>query len=216
MIGRLINADTADVLTINPTALTDKNLYAYCDNNPVVRRDSQGTAWETVLDVISLGASIADVAVNPANVWAWAGLVGDIVDVAIPFVGGVGEVVKCCGAVNKADDVIDAAKQLRKSVSNSVGTYEITYKSGKNHVGKGTFDRAIQSAQRYANGHKQNDFKGDEVLSITWKKANNDKEAFITEYLWQSRNRKTLSANKNALTYNQRWSPGRRYSGWWN
>lgn len=195
--------------------MTDKNLYAYCDNNPVVRRDSQGTAWETVFDVISLGASIADVAANPTNVWAWAGLAGDIADVAIPFVGGIGETIKCCGAVKKADDVIDAAKQIKKSVSNSVGTYEIMYKSGKNYVGKGSFDRAIQSAQRYAKGHKLNNYKGDEVLSITWKKANNAKEAFITEYLWQSKGRGTLSANKKAKTYNQYWSPGRRYSGWW-
>lgn len=41
------------------------------------------------------------------------------------------------------------------------------YKSGKNYVGKGTFNRAIQSAQRYTKPHKLNDNMGDEVLSIT-------------------------------------------------
>lgn len=31
-VGRFINADTSAVITATPTALTDKNLYAYCDN----------------------------------------------------------------------------------------------------------------------------------------------------------------------------------------
>lgn len=60
--------------------------------------------------MISLGASIADV--------------------AIPFVGGVGEAVKCYGVVHKANNVIDTAKQSKKVGSKSVGTYEIMYKSG--------------------------------------------------------------------------------------
>lgn len=30
----------------SPTALTDKNLYAYCDNNPVIRIDEYGDMWE--------------------------------------------------------------------------------------------------------------------------------------------------------------------------
>ena len=110
--------------------------------------------------------------------------------------------------------MIDAAKQVKRSVSNSVGTYEIVYKSGKNYVGKGSFDRAIQSAQRYTKPHKLNGNLGDEVLSIIWKKATNDGEAFITEYLWQSRKNKTLSVNGKSKTYNQRWSPGKGYIGW--
>ena len=39
---RFISADTSDVLSATPMALTDKNLYAYCDNNPVMRRDDGG------------------------------------------------------------------------------------------------------------------------------------------------------------------------------
>jgi len=94
-------------------ALTDKNLFAYCDNNPVVRKDSGGAFWETVFDVISLGASIVEVCVNPADPWAWAGLAGDAIDL-IPFVTGVGEVTRtvktAVNVVEKADDVYDAAK----------------------------------------------------------------------------------------------------------
>ena len=34
-------------------ALTDKNLFAYCDNNPIVRADGDGEFWDTVFDVKS-------------------------------------------------------------------------------------------------------------------------------------------------------------------
>lgn len=48
--GRFINADTADVLGASPDkANWDKNLFAYCDNNPVNRQDNGGEAWQDVL-----------------------------------------------------------------------------------------------------------------------------------------------------------------------
>lgn len=35
--------------TISPYKVhCDKNIYAYCDNNPVSRKDSGGTCWELV------------------------------------------------------------------------------------------------------------------------------------------------------------------------
>ena len=30
-------------------ALTDKNLYAYCDNNPIMRRDDSGAFWNYII-----------------------------------------------------------------------------------------------------------------------------------------------------------------------
>ena len=47
-IGRFISPDTTDVLTATPMGLTDKNLFAYCDNNPVVRADHGGEFWHVV------------------------------------------------------------------------------------------------------------------------------------------------------------------------
>ena len=154
-------------------------------------------------------------ALNPSDPWAWAGLVGDVVDVAIPFVGGIGEAVDAMklvkGAVKNSDNVVDAAKAVKKLVSESTGAYEIVYKSGKNYVGKGSFSRAITSAAEHAKPNKLNNMLGDEVVSITWKKAANQREAFISEYLMQVNGRGVLSANKAADTYNQIWSPGRKY-----
>ena len=113
--GRFISTDTTDVLTVSPMAVTDKNLYAYCDNNPIIRIDRGGQVWETVFDVISLGASIVDVCINPSDPWAWAGMVGDVVDL-IPFVAGVGEVTRAINTGRKvldaADDIHDAAKTI--------------------------------------------------------------------------------------------------------
>ncbi len=117
-IGRFISADTTDVLTVSTTALTDKNLYAYCDNNPVVRRDESGAIWEIVFDVVSLGASIMDVATNPKDPWAWAGLIGDAIDL-IPVVTGASEVIRGLKTVNKIDDISDVANRT-ENVSNFI------------------------------------------------------------------------------------------------
>ena len=44
--GRFINADDASLLTASPgVAQWDKNLYAYCDNNPITRMDTDGEFW---------------------------------------------------------------------------------------------------------------------------------------------------------------------------
>lgn len=47
-IGRFISTDTSDTLTATPMELTDKNLFSYCDNNPVVRADVGGEFWHIV------------------------------------------------------------------------------------------------------------------------------------------------------------------------
>ena len=47
--GRFLNADDFTILTATPSALTDKNLYAYCDNNPVMRIDDGGEFWNYVI-----------------------------------------------------------------------------------------------------------------------------------------------------------------------
>ena len=85
------------------------NLFAYCGNNPVNRMDSAGYFWDLVLDILSLGMSIVEVISNPKDPWAWAGLVGDVVDVIIPFVGGVGEITRGLKATANVTETIDDA-----------------------------------------------------------------------------------------------------------
>ena len=55
--GRFISPDYPDVITASPTALTDKNLFAYCDNNPVMRVDEDGEFW-IELGIMAVGGVI--------------------------------------------------------------------------------------------------------------------------------------------------------------
>ena len=56
-VKRFINADGAAFATINPysNGLTDKNYFAYCDNNPVSRNDDGGEFWGSVVASAVLG-----------------------------------------------------------------------------------------------------------------------------------------------------------------
>jgi len=123
-VGRFINADETDILTATTQALTDKNLFAYCDNNPVVRLDRGGQFWDTFFNVVSLGASVIEVCKNPTDPLAWAGLAGDVVSLAVPGVTGGGTAVK---AICKADDVVDVVKTAN-NVDNVVDTAKIAKK----------------------------------------------------------------------------------------
>ena len=54
--GRFINADTTDILTASPTSSGyDKNLYAYCDNDPISRADNSGEFWHIVAGAVAGG-----------------------------------------------------------------------------------------------------------------------------------------------------------------
>ena len=206
--GRFLNADA---FTSTGQGFTGNNMFAYCGNNPVARKDDGGAFWDTIFDVVSLVSSVAEVIVNPTSGAAWAGLAADVVCTVVPGLTGGGAIVK---AVTKADDVVDTAKAVYKAadkasdIRKATGSYEILYKSSKTYVGKGGFKRAITSASktRRTNGII------DEVVSITWKKAPNSKAAFIDEYISMCKfggPSNQLLKNKNS--YNKIWSPGRKY-----
>ena len=109
-ICRFISADDPSYLGAGETT-QGLNLFAYCGNNPVARIDRSGHFWDTVFDIISLGASIVEVCVNPTDPWAWAGLVGDAIDL-VPFVTGIGEVTRAAKAVDKVTDTVQIAKAV--------------------------------------------------------------------------------------------------------
>ena len=111
-VCRFLSPDSAGILEASPMGLSDKNLYAYCDNNPVMRRDDGGMFWDTVFDVVSLVCSVVDVIKNPDDPWAWAGLAADVVSLAVPFATGGGTIVK---AASKVDDVVDVARSVDKA-----------------------------------------------------------------------------------------------------
>ena len=114
-VGRFVNADDPGVIFAKPQELYHKNLYVYCDNNPVVRRDLQGYFWETLFDIVSLGTSVVEVCVNPGDPWNWAGLIGDAIDL-IPFVTGAGEATRAVKTANKVADKTTAVIKIQKAV----------------------------------------------------------------------------------------------------
>ena len=137
-IARFITADTTGVLTASLKSLTEKNLFAYCDNNPVMRKDIDGAFWDTFFDIVSLAVSVCEVIANPTDPWAWAGLAGDVVDL-VPFVTGVGEVTRAVKAANKAGDVLtiqkaadftDDAADIIKGLDRSSGFTKSTRSAG--------------------------------------------------------------------------------------
>ena len=109
-VGRFISADAFTSTDISSPL--SANMFAYCENNPVHRSDSTGEFFDIVFDVISLGLSIRDVVNNPSDPWAWAGLVGDVIDL-VPLVSGVGESVK---AVNAARKTVKKATETSTAV----------------------------------------------------------------------------------------------------
>lgn len=83
----MLNEDDTDVLDNTLDDLTDKNLFTYCDNNPVNRSDEDGYFWETILDIGSIGWSAHDLIKKPS--WGNAGyLAWDVAAAVLPFVPG--------------------------------------------------------------------------------------------------------------------------------
>ena len=66
-VCRFVNADDASTLTATPTGLTDKNLYSYCDNNPVMRKDDGGEFWHILVGAV-VGAIVSGVVKAVENV----------------------------------------------------------------------------------------------------------------------------------------------------
>ena len=204
---------TADSYVSTGQGILGHNRYAYCGNNPVFRIDVYGYFWESIYDVITLGASIIEVAHNPTDPLNWAILGGDFADL-IPCVSCVGESIRAVkvatDTVDASKDVIAAAKVFRltndvaKLARTQYGSYEIIFESGYIYVGKGSFDRAIFSAKQ-----KVIHFQ-DEAEAIRWKSSVDNREAFIDEYLMQD-NYGIFEQSSNVDSYNEIWSPGRKY-----
>ena len=155
-LGRFI---CSDVAVSTGQGLTGNNTFAYCGNNPVARVDYGGDVWETIWDIASLVSSVAEVVAKPTDPWAWAGLIGDVIDVALPGVGGLGEAVDATKTtvrvIQGADNIVDAAKTFRRTadraddIKKATGAYVILYKNGEHYIGKGGFKRAIKSATEH-------------------------------------------------------------------
>lgn len=131
-------------------------------------------------------------------------------DVALPFVTGVGEITRATRTtvrvVSGVDDVVETAKAFKRSyeatseVRNSTGFYVALYEKGQHYIGKGGFGRAITSAKNHVSVNNG-------VKAIIWIPTKSKENAFMGEYLLQS----IFGLKKeNKRSYNVIWSPGKR------
>ena len=61
---RFISPDEYDVVLVTPDQLTDKNLYAYCDNNPITREDDDGEFWHVLISAAVGAGPVAGAALR--------------------------------------------------------------------------------------------------------------------------------------------------------
>lgn len=176
-ICRCINADTSDVLTASPTELTDKNLFAYCDNNPVVREDKDGQFWNFVIGAtvgalvggvsaaISSYKSTGSISWGSVAIGAASGAIGGLVGASgIGMVGqaaisGVTSALSNVGnslirgeKINWTDVAIDATIGAGTSLIGSVLTSKAS-NAATNTVKKG-IDKIVTGKTNYDNGSR--------------------------------------------------------------
>ena len=142
---RYLNADSLNAVVASLDSFYDNNLYAYCDNNPIIRKDRNGDLWDIIFDVISLATSIADVISNPSDPTAWAGLAADVICSVVPGLTGGGSLVK---ALAKLDDITDSLNAAKK-VDKVVDTVKTTKKLHRPYIRKST-RQAVEAAARRA------------------------------------------------------------------
>ena len=104
--GRFVNADSESLITASPKSVTwDKNLFAYCDSNPVVRIDSEGHAWNIIIGAVVGGITSGGMSILTSLA------VGEPIDwglVAIDAISGaVGGALTAVGAKVIADAVCE-------------------------------------------------------------------------------------------------------------
>ena len=134
LVKRFINSDTSNLILTNPNSLNDKNLFAYCDNNPVMRTDDGGMLWQKVVLGAAFGAAIGAVS-SAVDEYIAGGDLGDILWAGTKgaLIGAVDGAVKAATssillrAITSvvATGVAEIAVQKIRTPSNQFGAYDV-------------------------------------------------------------------------------------------
>ena len=112
--GRFINADTAAVVAASPDkANWDKNLFAYCDNDPVNRKDDGGDLWE---EITTLGDSIF----RSALIFGGLAIGAAVLSAFVVGTGGAGAI-----AIAAAIGTIAEASMYTAAIGALIGTMTV-------------------------------------------------------------------------------------------
>ena len=138
-IRRFISADDTQVLRDNLDMLGEKNLYAYCDDNPITRSDSDGQLWHKLVEIAAgavIGAALnvvtggiaATVTGQKYTAWdiavaAASGAFAGAVDGAIGSIGGgiISAIYAGIASFSRGDSVLMAA--LNAGIAFGATTY---------------------------------------------------------------------------------------------
>ena len=118
--GRFISADTPDVITVSPdSAFWDKNLFAYCDGNPVTRVDDCGEFWHFIAGA-AVGGLISGISTAISG--------GSARDIVISAVGGALSGALSASGVGLMGQILGNAAI---SASSNIATQISDYYSGR-------------------------------------------------------------------------------------
>ncbi|MBR0577473.1 RHS repeat-associated core domain-containing protein, partial [Proteiniclasticum sp. BAD-10] len=157
-IGRFLNSDDSSTLFVSPNELTDKNLFAYCDNNPIMRTDEEGDCW------IAIGAIVGGVigaTVSAVSQYATTGKV-DLKVIGVNFVSGA-----ISGAVASTGIGLGASVGINAALGGGTYAAEQAVKGEKVTVG-GVVASTIAGGLGGRIGGKGANAKG---LTAAWKSA---------------------------------------------
>lgn len=140
-VGRFINADTTDVLENAQYNINGLNLYAYCDNNPVVGRDDEGdmSFWKKLAIAAAVVVAVAVVA---AVVCATAGTAAPLCAAGTVLVGAA-KGAAIGAVVGAATGAATGAVQGAVEGYQETGTLEGTLRG----MGRGAMKGAVEGAK---------------------------------------------------------------------
>lgn len=117
---RFINSDDVDVLTASlGSPNQDNNLFAYCDNNPVMRRDDSGEIWNFVVGAV-VGAGFSAVTQVVSNAIADEKLSNGLISATL--LGAAGGALAASGVGVVASVLGNAGISLTGSYANQAIT----------------------------------------------------------------------------------------------
>lgn len=172
--GRFINADSINLITATPNSATwDKNLFSYCDNNPIIRADSAGGFWHIVVGAAG-GALLSGVVQVACNVIEGKSLASGLGVALLAGAANGALTASGVGAVGSAvgSGIISAGSSLASQISDG-GLENVNFGEvllyGAVGVGCGIISGAgASSVASGAGGQTQMINLGKKTASRTW------------------------------------------------
>lgn len=210
-VGRFINADNVSLVVASPMALINKNLYAYCDNNPIIRVDSSGEFWFTIAGA-AVGAVLGATSKMTSNLITgnevFDGVIGAAVGGAV--YGGIATspLLRTTLGVH-INAIASYTSAAAESITNEAVSYiqgkKITAANIKRSVTKVAKDTVVEGTQTYVAGR----IAGNTVKTNRgWIRPKKFLSSFFGKYARKTWRQSAVQAVSTMISSTIR--------GWWN